>query len=108
MLNTFNLSKKVFFLSQLKKKSIVSVKDSKNKLLSALKLKESTFLLKLNVFNIESPKKSTPGKLNQSLSLAKLKNSLTNVSLQKKQRLSTTKSVWMKEELPNVLNLKNT
>ena len=95
-------------MSQLKKKSIVSVKDSKNKLMSGLKLKKNTFLLKLNAFNIESLKKSTPGKLNQSLSLAKLRNSLTNASLQKKQRLLTTKSVWMKEELPSVLNLKNT
>ena len=76
--------------------------------MSGLKLKKNTSLLKLNVFNIESLKKSMPGKLNQSLSLAKLMNSLTNASLQKKQRLLTTKNVWMKEELPNVLNLKNT
>ena len=95
-------------LSQLKKKSIVSVKDFKNKLMSGLRLKKNTFSLKLSVFNIESLKKSTPGKLNQLFSLVKSRNSLTNASLQKKQRLLNTKSVWMKEELPNVLNLKNT
>merc|ERR1719457_101913 len=73
-----------------------------------IEAQENTFLLKLNVFKVELPKKLTPGKLSQSLSLVKSRNNLTNASLQKKQRLLNTKSVWMKEELPNVLNLENT